>query len=298
MTDNLLQFYAVTRATDLTLGLERIVLSQDVQQELSPLFIEQAKELIGGEAATLQFNPAYTPQHGETISIANFALPDLFKKALQTPQCLPELLFPFTDKAPIVKAILAVDTQNELFYFQYFDRSKILRKGYTFIYNSNMFRKLADPGITIDNHLTAVISEGSLNFRSFYRVRQFLDLDSFFKEATDSDINEILTHEKLLVKNTEKIINSLSSQMRKRFSIVISTGILSDERVTPNKIQRRAKKFEGLDLKLTGKSGDRKILFPTDLKTMGLFLRFLAEEFYISQLTDEPRETNSSRPLD
>ncbi|WP_417398219.1 Kiwa anti-phage protein KwaB-like domain-containing protein [Gimesia chilikensis] len=298
MTKEPFQFFAITRTTDLALGLERIVLSQDVQQDLSIIFAEQANELIGDKVSTLPFSPTYTPQHKETVSIENFPLPELLKKALQTPQCLPELKFPFSEKAPIVKALLAVDSTNTLFYFQYFDSSKILKKRLTFLYNSNMFRKLDDPGITIDNHLTAIISDGNLYFRSFYRVRQFLDLDSFFKEATNSDLVEILTHEKLSVDNSDEIIKSLSSQMRKKFSIVMSTGILDDERVTPRKIQNRAKKFDGLDIKLTGKSGNQKVIFPTAPKTMGIFLRFLAEEFYISQLTDEPRETNSSRPLD
>ncbi len=168
---------------------------------------------------------------------------------------------------------------------------------FTAIFKGGMFQKLDDPGITIDNHLAAVIADGKLMFRSFHRVRQFLDLEDFFKEATDSDIKSVLSHEKLLVEDADSVLWSLSTRMRKRFSILIDSEILDHEKVTPEKIQNRARKFDGLDVKLKGSAGSRKVIFPTDAKTMGLFLRFLAEELYISELTEQAREANSSRAL-
>src|SRR5690606_22821394 len=99
------------------------------------------------------------------------------------PQGFEDLQVPFTPQAPVIKAILAVDPMNMRLYFQYFDRSRILRKDLTAIFKNGMFQRLDDPGITIDNRLTALIEGGRLYFRSFHRVRQFLNLDEFFKEA-------------------------------------------------------------------------------------------------------------------
>lgn len=291
------QFFAVTRASDLTHTLQKVTLSRDLQSELSKLFEEQSSEYLGERVKSKSFTPTYTPLDGEVIEIDSFGLPDHLQNTLSAPQEFADLSMPFTDAAPVIKAILAVDSENQRFYFQYFDRSRILRRSATAIFKGGMFQKLDDPGITIDNHLAAVIADGKLRFRSFHRVNQFLDLKDFFREATDSDIELVLKHDKLAVEDADGIIATLSPRMRKRFSIVIASGILDHEKATPERIQSRAKKFDGIEVRLSGRPGERRVIFPSDAKTMGLLLRFLAEELYISEITEQQREANSSRAL-
>lgn len=292
-----LQFFAVIYTPDMVFDLRRVSLSRTLQLDLSRLFVEQAREFLGNNIAAIEFSPSYTPHHDEVVVIRGFALPNHLQRALEAPQEFDDLSFPFTPQAPMVKAILAADIHKRELYFQYFDRSRILRKDRTAIFKSGMFQKLDEPGITIDSHLSALIADGNLHFRSFHRVRQFLDLGDFFKEATNEDIESLLSHDKLDVGDPDNVLSSLSDRMRRRFSIVMATGILDHEKVTPERIQSRAKKFDNLDVKLSGKAGNRKVIFPTDATTMGLFLKFLSEELYISELTDQQREANSSRPF-
>lgn len=295
---NQLQFFAVIRNTDMSHDLRRVTMTHGLQSDLSQIFLLQANEFQPEDTRELSFSPSYTPQRDEVVALSGFQLPEHLQRAIDAPQEFDEISVPFTPQAPMVKAILAVDTSSKRFYFQYFDRSRILKKDFTAIFKGGTFQKLDDPGITIDNHLAAVIEGNKLVFRSFHRVRQFLNLDEFFKEATDDDIKTILSHDKLEVDEADAILASLSARMRKRFSIVMAIGILDHEKVTPERIQSRAKKFDGLDVKLVGKPGNRRVIFPQDASTMGLFLRFLSEELYISELTDQAREANSSRPLD
>ena len=177
------QFFAVTRAADLSHSLRKVVISNDLQIELSKVFEEQAAEYLDERIETHSFTPTYTPLDGEVIKIDKFELPDHLEKALSAPQEFGDLSMPFTDSAPGVKAILAVDVTTQRFYFQYFDRSRVLRRSFTAIFKSGMFQKLSDPGITVDNKLAAVIADGKLLFRSFHRVNQFLDLKDFFRGA-------------------------------------------------------------------------------------------------------------------
>lgn len=291
------QFFVVTRNRDLTHDLQRVSISKQLQDDLTQLFGEQAQEFLGTDIVTREFTPTFTPLDGEVVAITPFPLPSHLSRSLSSPQEFHDLQMPFTDSAPVVKAIVAVDTVKEHFYFQYFDRSRMLKRDKTAIFKGGMFHRLDDPGITIDNHLAAVIADGSLYFRSFHRVNQFIDLKECFREATDSDILEVFSHEKLKVDDPEGLLASLSSRMRKRFSIVIASGILDHEKATPERIQSRAKKFDGLEIQLSGASGSRRIVFPSDAKTMGLFLRFLAEELYVSEITEQAREANSSRAL-
>ncbi len=281
----------------MTFDLRRVSMNKSLQEDLSKLFIQQASEFVGTNTTAIDFSPSYNPHHDEVVVVKGFDLPAHLQKAVDAPQEFDDLLFPFTPQAPMVKAVLAVNTENRELYFQYFDRSRILKRDFTAIFKSGMFQKLVEPGITIDNHLSALIRDGNLYFRSFHRVRQFLNLGVFFKEATNEDIESILSHEKLVVDDPDGVISALSDRMRRRFSIVMATGILDHEKVTPERIQSRSKKFDQLDVKLAGKAGSRKVVFPTDATTMGLFLKFLSEELYISELTDQQREANSSRPL-
>ena len=134
------QFFAVTRAPDLTHALQKVAISKDLQTELSKLFEEQSSEYLGERVETKSFTPTYTPLDGEVIEIDTFGLPDHLQKALSAPQEFPDLSMPFTDAAPVIKAILAVDSKDQRFYFQYFDRSRILRRSATAIFKAECFK--------------------------------------------------------------------------------------------------------------------------------------------------------------
>ena len=84
--------------------------------------------------------------------------------------------------------------------------------------------------------------------------------------------------------------------MRKKFSAILYSKVLENDKATPQRIQRGAKKF-GINLSLKGPSGQRKLVFPENSKDAIRLLQYLSEEFYISDLTEQPFESNSHRPL-
>jgi hypothetical protein len=201
----------------------------------------------------------------------------------------------------LVKAILSVDdggaSGTRRFFFQHFDRTHILKPKKTFLFQSGMFHQLTDPGVTISDHLTAVIVGTELLFRSFQRTNQFLDLTAHFKEATDTEIKSLLSHPSFPKTDSDSILAACKPAMRKKFSAILFSKILDHEKVTPDRIQRGAKKF-GINLHIKVESGARKLVFPENTQEAMKLLQYLAEELYISDLTEQPCETNSHRPLD
>src|SRR5207244_7015042 len=72
---------------------------------------------------------------------------------------------------------------------------------------TTLFRS-THPGVTISDHLTAVIVGTDLLFRSFQRTNQFLDLTPYFKEATDAEIKTLLNHVTFFKNDSDAIIRS------------------------------------------------------------------------------------------
>lgn len=295
------QFFVVTRTPTLDIELQRVVLSNHLQQELSKQFLEQAADFMATGVEKRPFCATYTPAKNEVVSIATFPIPAELLRAANTPQEFGVIQMPFTDHAPLVKAVLAVDdgsvSGTKRFFFQHFDRTHILKPQRTFLFQSGMFNQLTDPGVTLADHLTAVIVGNELLFRSFQRTNQFLDLSPFFKEATDAEIKSLLDHETFFQNDSDAIIAMCKPAMRKRFSSILHSKVLDHDLATPDRIRNRAKRF-GITLQVRVISGSKKLVFPEDRAAAGKLLQYLAEELYFSDLTEQPREANSHRPID
>lgn len=292
-----MQFYVVTREPDLTLDLQRVTLSRTLQTQMSGMFTGQAADFLDSKIERVPFAATFTPCKDSLCVIQPFTLPAHLRRALANPQEFPDIEMPFSDNGPIVKAVLAVDASSRTFYFQHFDRSHILRRNRTVLFRNGMFQSLEDPGIVVADHLTAVIQHDLLLFRSFHRTRHFLDLEQFYREASDSDIRQLFQHGRLSVMDGEGLIAACTPTLRKKFSTILDSRILDNERATPDRIQRGAKKF-GIDVQLSGRAGQRKLVLPGDMPSVKRLLQYLAEEFYISDITEQPCETNSYRRLD
>lgn len=294
------QFFVVVRSPSLEFNLQRVSLTNDLQASLTETFLSQAEEFIGPTVQKHPFHATYKPNRDEVVSINPFPLPPLLDRASKNPQEFSPIQMPFQTTGPIVKAILAVDdgyrSAARRFLFQHFDNSHILKQSWTFLFRSDTFHKLTEPGVTISGHLTAVIVGQELAFRSYFRTNQFLDLTPYFKEATDTEIKSFLGHCTFYPNDADRILSMCRPAMRKKFSAILYSKVLEHPRATPDCIQRGAKKF-GINLivKMDGK--DRKLVFPDTPDEATKLLQYLAEELYISDLTEQHFETNSHRPL-
>jgi hypothetical protein len=289
-----MQFYVVTREPDMVLDLQRVVLTQTLQATMSDIFAQQGAEFLDANIERVPFEATFTPARDAMCVIKPFTLPRHLQRALATPQEFSDIKMPFSSEGPVVKAILAVDASVNTLYFQHFDKSHILQRKFTVIFKNSMFQTLVDPGIVVAEHLTAVIQGSNLFFRSFYRTKQFIDLEEFYREASDTDIRSVLQHDRLCVGDADGIIAVCTPSLRKKFSIILDSKILDNKKATPDRIQRGAKKF-GIDVQLLGRPGQRKVVVPSESRAMKELLQYLAEELYISDITEQPCETNSYR---
>lgn len=287
------EFYVIVRDSDLSLELQKIPLVQSVQGSLTTLFTEQLGAFLSVKTELKAFEPTYTPKGNELFEVKEFELPGFLGSALTVSQSIENLANAFTPQAPIIKAVVAVDVGNQAFYFQGFRPSHILERRRTLLLTKNRFHELSEPGVQIDNKLAAVYRDGNLYFKSFHTAKQFLPIGDIFREATQEDVLVALGNELFLVDNPSEVVEQLSPRAMKKFSIIIDSKILEHENSTPRKIKNLAKKFDGLDIEIRKPNGQDKIVFPTDKRQQEYLLRFLSEEFYVSEITKQPRATNS-----
>ena len=299
MPSDRLQFFVVTRKPSLELDLQRVLVANDLQASLSDMLSEQSQEFTSDESKKRAFCGTYRPNKNEVVSITPFPLPPLLQRAVRTPQEFAEAQVPFPDKGPLVKALLGVNdggsSGTPQFLFQHFDQTHILKPKRTFLFQSGMFHQLAAPGVTISDRLTAVITGSELLFRSFQRANQFLDLTSYFREATDAEIKTLIGHTTFCRTDADAVLEMCRPAMRRKFSSILHSKILEHPLATPDRIRNRAKLF-GIALQVRVVEGTKRLVFPTDASDANKLLQYLAEELYFSDLTEQPRETNSHRP--
>ena len=270
--------------------VERIRVESQLQDRLQEEF-EAQREALFVEAEIIEFAPRYKADDDELFIVRDYELPEYISTAIHNINQVDDLSL---GADVLIKSIFAAERTHEgvRLYFQRFMRRQLLVGGWTLLGRRDTYRKLEDPGLTLGSSLVAFY-EGvqGLFFRSYALVSRFLSLESYFVEAADSDIKDVLDDNKFEVGDVSIIIENADSVMRKRFMAVKSSGILG--RVTVKKIQGQARKF-GIDVE----TRDGKIVFPAERKKAKELLRLLLEGYYDGPLTGTKYVTNSQRAIE
>ncbi|OQW66786.1 MAG: hypothetical protein BVN35_21245 [Proteobacteria bacterium ST_bin11] len=164
--------------------------------------------------------------------------------------------------------------------------------GLSIFHSANVYKKIEGIGLTIDSKLTAILKDGSLKFFSFHLLRQIFDMSEYYKEATDSDIDDFASLQLITADSLPNLISISDTWVRRKFSLIQQSQIL--ENVPLNDIKAVAAEFN-IPLATTTADGIEKIVLPgnkADLKTL---LRFLDEDYYKSPLSKTQYITNSKR---
>lgn len=302
--DPLLNFFVVLSEPAAGTILQRVRVAADVQRDLSVKFLEMAAEWGGDELQRKPYAPTFHPNGKQVTQIRNFAVPKVYTDALTSAQDIPAFTFPIPASHSL-RAVLAVETRQPAgesrFLFQACDQRQVLGRRFVLFQDNSTFRRLDGRGLTITDSLAAVIQGGELLFKSYFQAKRFLPLDHLYTEASDEQVTALFAHPKLKLPDgtdVSALLPHLTPTARRKVAAVLESGVLNDAAVTPDKIKSYAEKYRGLELKLRTGGGQRRIELPTTPKHLVEFIRCLDEEFYTSELTQRPCETNSYRRLE
>ncbi len=270
--------------------IRRIPLTRGLQAEVTEFFAPQIKDFSKGREK-IDFSGDYLADEDQVFRIDGFALADDIIRAIEHPLTCDVL-----NLAKLKPRILAIFTgkwtpSQKFAAFQSFDQRKMLMKGFTLINSTNTFVKLRDPGITLQEKLTALYLKGELLFYSYHNTRHFLDLSDHYREATDTDVDRFASNRMLYIGNKNLFMENADSIIRKKITLLQRNRVLG--RVSVKKLQETAKHF-GVPIKL--KDGG-KIVVPDEKKELIKLLRFLDEDYFDTVLTKRRCLTNSKQYL-
>lgn len=278
--------------------IRRIPLTAALNTELAQLFAEQQTALLGDKQA-VAFTGSYNVDQGEIFTIADYPLPPAIGKAISNP--LTCQVLDLNTETQRIKALFSGTwtAANKTVNFQVFDAGKLLKRGYTLIGSGDTYKKLEEPGLMLQYKLTAHFHNGILYFTSYHNTKRFLDLSDYYREATDTDLDNFAATELFAFEDEAGFKEQADSIIRKKIALLQKNEVLKDINVTD--IQIVANNFNAelpeehhINIKV---NDDGKLVIPENKKALKELIRFLDEDYVTAPLTKRKCLTNSKQYL-
>lgn len=278
--------------------IRRIPLTAALNTELAQLFAKQQAALIG-DKQPIAFTGSYNVDAGEIFTLPDYPLPPVIGQAIGNPLTCPVLNL--NTETHRIKALFSgtwsatAKTVN----FQIFDASKLLKRGFTLIGSGDIYKKLEEPGLMLQDKLTAHYHNGALYFSSYHNTKRFLDLADYYREATDTDLDGFAAIELFAFEDEAGFKAQADSIIRKKIALLQKNEILKD--ITVTDIQTVANNFnaelpEEHHINITV-NAEGKLVIPDDKKQLKELIRFLDEDYVTAPLTKRKCLTNSKQYL-
>lgn len=282
--------------------IRRIPLTAALNAELAQLFAGQQAALLEDKQA-IAFTGSYNVDEGEIFFIADYPLPPAIAQAIGNPLNCP--LLNLNTETHRIKALFsgnwsaAAKTVN----FQVFDTGKLLSNHWTLvglpIHAGDTYKRLEEPGLMLQEKLTAHCHNGTLYFNSYYNTKRILDLSDYYREATDADLDAFAGTDLFAFEDKEGFKEQADSIIRKKIALLQKNEVLKDISVTD--IQTVAINFNAElppehHIKITV-NNDGKLVIPGDRKQLKELIRFLDEDYVTAPLTKRKCLTNSKQYL-
>ncbi len=272
-------------------SISRIPLTGALQKEIPLLFNEQKQSFVYNKQER-DFCGSYKVDSDELFIIKNYPIDIAISEAIQNPLVLP--ILDLTNQVSLKAIFTGSWDDNKLIYFQVTDAAKLLKQKVTLINANSTFTKLTEPGIILPNKLSAIYDNGKLLFQSYHNTKRFLDLLSYFREATDAEIDVFLAHDLFDFEDKESFKDNADSIVRKKIALLLTNNIL--EKITIPELESVAGELNSVvneENKINLRISGCKLIIPKDKKDLKELIRFLDEDYFTTPFTKRKCLTNS-----
>ncbi|ARM82441.1 Kiwa anti-phage protein KwaB-like domain-containing protein [Marinobacter salarius] len=282
--------------------IRRIPLVAALNAELAQLFAEQEGTLLG-DKQPIAFTGSYNVDEGEIFTLDDYPLPPAIGQAIGNPLTCPVLnLATETHRIKALFSGIWTPTSQSV-NFQVFDAGKLLSNRWTLIglpiHAGDTYKRLEEPGLILQDKLTAHFHNGILYFSSYHNTKRFLDLADYYREATDTDLDDFAATDLFAFEDAASFKEQADSIIRKKIALLQKNEVLKDIAVTD--IQTIANNFnselpEEHHISIFV-NDDGKLVIPADKKQLKELIRFLDEDYVTAPLTKRKCLTNSKQYL-
>jgi len=274
----------------------RFPLSSSVQADVQKAFYDQEDAFKQNIANRVDFDGKYKPERDECLVIKDYDDIDDLSRAITNPLSAPEIN-PTPEAFTTIRALFSgyfSQSGTPIILLQAFDQRKVLSTaGTSLFYSLDVYKKVDGIGLTLDVKLSAMISDGSIQFFSFHIVRQIFDLTQYYAEATDNDLDAFASLPSLQIADKAQFKSVADTWIRRKVSLVTQGQILQQVPIADIKI---AAAVFNINLKTAvDSSGNEIIVVPSEKAEIKKLMRFLDEDYYQSILLRQIYVSNSRR---
>lgn len=295
-----MELFAITDS-EIPTRIIKIDIDAPAQTVVENLFRTQRSEFINEDIEEIEFCASYNVQDGEIFSINPFDDEIGIINAIERPDAVP-VWDPDDVSVHYFKALFTGEPASNgnptQVWLQCFDRRQIINNEKSFFQvvtqPGNRFSVSTRPGFSLSDRLTAILVGDKLLFKSFFMLRRFFNMEEYFNEATREDLDNFIGNDIFHVENAEDFMTFADSAIKKKVSLIISSGILNNQPI--ENLIECAQKI-GYQLGITDVNGANKITMPNSKREVKQLLYFLDQGYFNSIITNELMLTNSKRPI-
>ena len=264
-------------------SVKKIELAQSVTEDIRNIFINSSYTLLNDDTEQILFDGNFKVDEDEILYVEK-ELPATITEANSNPIGIETLNLSDDD----IKALFWIE--DNIYYFQNFDKRKLLQNKSIIFWSNNTFNKLNENAFIVDNSINAIHKEGKFYFKSYANANKIIPLIEFFEAASDIKIDEFAQNDKLAM-DAEWLKGNSNNDIRKHITFIQKSDIL--KKAKPKSIKKTALKFNlAIDL-----DPNDKIILPNDKKKCKEILYFLNEQYYEGLISGKKFKTNSKREI-
>lgn len=273
-----MQFFAFLRNDT----VRKIDLLQTITSDIRNVFINSGDLILNDGIEEILFDGNFNIQD-EEILFVEMGLPTNILEASSNPIGLQVLNLETDD----IKALFWVE--NNIYYFQNFDKRKLLQNKNVIFWDNTTFDKLTNNALIVDNIVNVIYKADKLYFKSYVNANKIFSLIAFFEEASNEVIDEFAGNGTITI-DSEWLKEHGNTIIKKQITLIQKSNVLLN--ANPKKIKNSANKFN-----LTIELIDGKLILPNDKQQCKDILSFLNEQYYIGLITGNKFRTNSKREV-
>ncbi|WP_213715728.1 Kiwa anti-phage protein KwaB-like domain-containing protein [Cedecea lapagei] len=277
----------------------RIKLDKDASEMIDQTFGDQKLHFEAHHDSVIPFYAGYSPSYNECFELDNFADAESLADTITRNTAIPEWDPKEIDIDHIKALFVGVGKpkSKDCIAIQTFNKKQILDTSKSFVMSivgaANTFSKAEKVGFNIDDKLVAIIKNGKIYFRSFFKLRSIFNMNVYFQEATDNDLAVFSSNTAFIVPPGFDLSVIADTPIRNKITMINKSGILEAE-LLPT-LKAAANKI-GFPLKTQVTQGQEKIEMPQTKKEIKALLDFLDEDIFTSEISQKIFKSNSKRP--
>ncbi|KGD74425.1 Kiwa anti-phage protein KwaB-like domain-containing protein [Pantoea vagans] len=289
-----MQLFALTDE-DLTPNIYNIDVDKKTSGVIKSAFTQMEADFNNAYNEVIPFSADYKLDKREHFILEGFKEHETLVKALKIPKAVPNL---HIDRVPLkkIRALFTGSTDGKKIIIQRFDSRQVLTpSNILFLDSKATFTHTTFGGISIGPKITAVINADTITFGNFNSLRRVFDMDAYFREATDPELDSFQDNGVFAIEEGFKLSSFDDTTIRRKVTLLNQTGILDTGNI-PALIAAAKELKHPLEIKDTAEG--KRINMPVEKRKIKLLLNFLDSDIYISAVNGRKYRSNSKRQID